>query len=161
MAQEASARQLQRFYERHRRELFAYAMALTRSADAAEDAIQAAFSRLFERGELPRELRPYIFRCVRNAAVDEMRRAGREANCESIYELKAAPHSENNVRLKLEIERLLGELRANEREAIVLKIYGGLTFKEIAAMGDEPIDTVASRYRRGLKKMRERLEEKT
>jgi RNA polymerase sigma-70 factor (ECF subfamily) len=46
----------------------------------------------------------------------------------------------------------------NQREVLILKILEGLTFREIAAANGESINTIASRYRYGLEKLRALLE---
>jgi len=48
----------------------------------------------------------------------------------------------------------LQRLSSDEREAIILKIYSGLTFQEIADLRTAPVPTVASWYRRGLDRLR-------
>ncbi len=56
------------------------------------------------------------------------------------------------------VQQCLERLTDAERENIILKIYCGLTFKEIAAVDGTSNNTVASRYRRSLEKMRTMLE---
>ena len=63
------------FYEHNAQALFTYALALTSCRVAAEDAVHDAVCRILGRPALPAELRPYAFKCVRNAAVDAQRRA--------------------------------------------------------------------------------------
>ena len=45
-----------------------------------------------------------------------------------------------------------------QRETIVMKLYGNLTFDQIAQASDEPLSTVSSRYRRGLAALKESME---
>jgi RNA polymerase sigma-70 factor (ECF subfamily) len=48
----------------------------------------------------------------------------------------------------------LGRLDDDDRELVELKIYGGLTFQEIAAVVGRPAATVATRYRRAIESLR-------
>jgi RNA polymerase sigma-70 factor (ECF subfamily) len=57
------------------------------------------------------------------------------------------------------IEAALGRLPEAQREVLVLKIWGGLSFPQIAAALDIPANTAASRYRYALTKLREQLAE--
>lgn len=149
------ADQLRDFYESHRRELYAYAVTLTRERAAAEDAIHTAFERLLRRGCLPGELRPYVFRSVRNAAVDELRRGRRHSGDGAFAgEPEAAAPS---VTSGGELSGLLARLGGDERETIVLKVFDSLTFREIAEVRGVSVNTAASWYRRGLEKLRELL----
>lgn len=144
--------QMRRFYESHRQELFTYSLALTRDRAAAEDAIHNAFQRLLLRGSAPSELRPYVFRCVRNAAIDGLRQNLRRE--ESIFELSATDDPSADTGLAEELDRLLAQLSVDERETIVLKVIDALTFEEIAAVRGVSVNTAASWYRRGLAKLK-------
>jgi RNA polymerase sigma-70 factor (ECF subfamily) len=153
---EAIRETLRAFYAGHRQPLYTYAVSITRQRETAEDAIQRAFQQLLARGALPADLRPYVFRCVRNAALDGLRRDqtrqesifAADGNLESAAPLSAPPLS------AAEIDAQLQRLSPDERETIVLKIYNALTFQEIAELRDVPLPTVASWYRRGLEKLR-------
>jgi RNA polymerase sigma-70 factor, ECF subfamily len=142
--------QLRRFYEDNRQDLFTYSLAVTRNREAAEDAIQNAFQRLLGRSSLPDDLRPYIFRCVRNAAIDDTRRAKGQESDLFVAPDECAIDSD----LRGELNALFDQLSNDERETIVLKIFDGMTFQEIANVREVSINTIASWYRRGMEKLR-------
>ncbi|MCL4693588.1 MAG: sigma-70 family RNA polymerase sigma factor [Candidatus Hydrogenedentes bacterium] len=145
---------LRRFYEANRNELYTYALALTRSREAAEDAIHTAFGKMLKTWSLPRELRPYVFRCVRNAAIDEHRARARESLHDSPFAIDESRNNGHDPELQHQLADLLLTLSDDERESIMLKIYSGMTFHEIAATRSVSINTAASWYRRGLEKLR-------
>lgn len=152
----AASEKLRAFYVGNRQQLYTYAVSLTRQREAAEDAIHAAFQHLLSRGELTADLRPYVFRCVRNAALDGLRRA--KVRGDSVF--LTAPASEPAAPagpvplLARDLDEKLQELSPDERETIVLKIYDEFTFQEIANLRNVPLPTVASWYRRGLDKLK-------
>jgi RNA polymerase sigma-70 factor, ECF subfamily len=150
--QESFVEQLRCFYESNRRELYTYSLALTRNREAAEDAIHDAFQRLLRRGSAPADLRPYVFRCVRNAAIDDLRRERRRED--GIFDLPSNTDPVPARQLGAELQRVLGQLSEDERETIVLKILDGMTLQEIADLRDASINTVASWYRRGMEKLK-------
>lgn len=150
---------VRRAYETYRNELFTYALAITRSQEAAEDAIHAAIAKVLNRDEWPRDFRPYLFRCVRNAAIDHRRETERRSGRESLFvesHGNGAPEGPGNG---LDVMDALEDLREEERECVVLKCLDGLTFREIGAIHGVTVNTAASWYRRGLEKMRSALEE--
>ncbi len=57
------------------------------------------------------------------------------------------------------VQAAMAQLPADQREVLTLKIWGELTFREIAETLGEPLNTVASRYRYALKMLRNVLEE--
>ena len=65
---------LRAFYVGTRQQLYTYAVSITGNRESAEDAIHGVFEQLLRQGYMPGDLRPYIFRCVRNAALDDLRR---------------------------------------------------------------------------------------
>ena len=153
---------LERIYRDYRQQMFTCALAITRCPDRAEDAIQEAFGRLFRLGRKPRHLKAYVFRSVRNAALDQVRRNPPPVNGidEFIFDPGAGPRE---AAATSEFERRVAEalltLSDDERETIVQHIYGNLKFREIARVRERPLGTVAGWYHRGLRKLRTRLEE--
>ena len=128
----------------------------------AEDAIQEAFHRLFRRKTEPRNLKVYVFRSVRNAAIDQLRRNPQPAenNAEFIFDPKKGPReTAAGNEFNAIVAGALLDLSDNERETIVQHLYGDLTFREIARLRKRREATVAAWYYRGLKKLRSRLEE--
>jgi RNA polymerase sigma-70 factor (ECF subfamily) len=147
---------LRTFCVENRQPLFTYALSITRQREAAEDVIQLVFQQLLRRDKPVVDLRTYVFRCVRNAALDSVRRA--EVRNHSIFDestmaapVATAPFS------GWELDQSLRALSADEQEIIVLKLYDGFTFQEIADTKGVPLPTVASWYRRGLDKLRATL----
>jgi RNA polymerase sigma-70 factor (ECF subfamily) len=64
-----------------------------------------------------------------------------------------APEIEDRERARL-LQTALGRLPAEQRQVVTLKIWGGLTFAEIAGALDIPANTAASRYRYALEELR-------
>ena len=158
-------RSLEELYKTYCEPLFRYALALTCSRDDAEDAVQTVFVRVIrERQRLARveNVKAYLFRAVRNAAFNTVRgKRRREAMEGSLcaafqVDLQSAKDGDPvGTRLLCEA---LDELPLDQREVLVLKVLDEMTFKEIADTVGASINTVASRYRYGIEKLREALE---
>lgn len=150
---------LRAFYVASRQQLYTYAVSITRNREAAEDAIHGVFLQLLRRGTMPTDLRPYLFRSIRNAALDAWRQTkvrGDSLFLASIATEAVEPAPSPPFQAD-ELDRLLHNLSPDERETIVLKIYSDLTFQEIADLRQVRLFTVASWYRRGLEKMKSML----
>lgn len=149
-------------YHEWRQQLFTCALAITRCQARAEDAIQQAFYQMFRRDDRPNHLKAYVFRVVRNAALDQLRRheAPSQPLSEFIFDPRVGPDESAEMRecRQRVIVGLLG-LNIDERETIVQHVYGGLTFQEISDVREVPRGTVVSWYRRGLQKLRETWEQ--
>jgi RNA polymerase sigma-70 factor (ECF subfamily) len=153
---------LEKLYDRHQRQLLACALSVTRCRDLAEDAVHEAFCRVLRQDDPPRDLRAYVFRSVRNAAVDLVRRAARTAPLVEDYIVDRSNNQRDAAERK-QFQRFVAEAMAalpqDERETIVQHLYADLTFREIAAVRDRPLGTIVTWYRRGLARLRDRLEE--
>lgn len=156
---DAFLEELWTIYEQYRTELYVFALSITRSKQSAEDAVHEAFRKVLGKGRAPEALRPYLFRCVRNAALDELRSAKRRGRRDSIFASAQDTDSTAPALSASEMEEFLQRLSADERECIVLKLYSGLSFREIAETRRASPNTVASWYRRGLQKLRAHFEE--
>jgi RNA polymerase sigma-70 factor, ECF subfamily len=145
--------QVRRLYEIHGRALFAYACAFVRDPSDAEDVVQQVFLRLL-RGVATGSLSPgYLFRAVRNGALNDIRRRSREVDLDG--EVQWLESSSDSTETALALQSALRVLPEEQREVVVLRIWGQLTFDEIAGVVDISPNTAASRYRYGLMKLKE------
>jgi RNA polymerase sigma-70 factor (ECF subfamily) len=155
--------ELEQVYRQHRQALFSLALTITGCAGLAEDSVHEAFVRLCGRPELPSGgLAAYVFAAVRNAAVDCCRRTKRERTLAETLFADAArvggPVTDAVTRDRAELlRREIDLLDDGAREIIVMKIFGELTFDEIGSVLNAPAATVATRYRRALMTLEDRL----
>jgi RNA polymerase sigma-70 factor (ECF subfamily) len=141
--------------------LYHYLLTRLGSQDAASDVLQETFVRLARsRQRLKNVQNPvaYAFAVARNEAA---RYAGRIAGRTDFVELRAehlfyeAECGEAELReTAQQIAGALARLGPDEREVVQLKIYAGLTFREIAEVTDSPQGTVATRYRTALGRLK-------
>src|SRR6185369_4841030 len=116
----------------------------------AEDIVQEAFVRFWRSRERVKDPAAFVFACVRRCALDWQRSQRRQVQRE---EQAARPEAEpqfaeaeDNER-RAAIETALRELPAEQSAVLVMKIWGGLTFVQIAAALEIPPNTATSRYR--------------
>jgi RNA polymerase sigma factor (sigma-70 family) len=144
---------LRRVYEADGNALFAYALTLTGCRGLAEDAVHTAFASVLRRGKWPREWRPYVFRCVRNAALAEHRARKRREGRESLFVETQTEAIAPKTLDQASLDAALAQLSADERECIVLKTFHDLSFREIGALRKVSLNTAASWHRRGIEKL--------
>jgi RNA polymerase sigma-70 factor (ECF subfamily) len=149
---------IESIYRQHRKGLYTLALSITRQPESAEDAVHEAIVRLCRSGKSPSgDPVAYVFAAVRNAAIDQKRRLGSV----SIFDL-AEPSQEPTTALDdHERDRMVADaiddLPADQREAVVMHLYTGLTFQQAAEALHVPLQTMASRYRRALDRLRTQL----
>lgn len=148
--------------------MFLYARQSVQDETAAADIVQEAFIRLWRQHDVKPMAEPdlpaYCFATVRRIAYDYLRssqrRAARELKAgEWLYEpgaLFASTLEQEEERAALELA--LDGLPVEQREVVTLKIWGNLTFKEVALAVGASQNTVMSRYRLALTKLRQTFE---
>lgn len=157
--------QLARLLDRHAASLALFARQWCggeTSADrpAADDAVQEAFL------ELVRQLRPpenpvaWLYRVVRNKAISAGRAAARRRKHESRAALVGDDWFEDLPENELDANLAARELAAlplELRESIVLRLWSGLSFEQIAEVTETSSSTAHRRYQAGIEALRERL----
>lgn len=155
--------EIDEFYRTSRQSLFTCALSITGTREAAEDAIQEAFYKVYRYDPRKiRNLKTFVFQCVRNAAVDQLRKNPDLESLDnvSLFDLNHHPGQAAERREReVSLERELVNLDPDERQTIMEHLFSGLKFREIAEIRGIPQGTVSAWYYRGLKKMKDRLEE--
>jgi len=149
------------WFARHGAKLLLFARQQSRRPDEAEDLVQEAFVRIWRLYGHTGEVAPgLVYRAIRRLAIDWARSIDRRKLRENKVALDS-PLSFNFDRTLEQDERKQALLRAVERlpaeqkEVLTLKIWAELTFDEIARTLDESLNTVASRYRYALQKLKD------
>ncbi len=151
--------------DEHGSALLLYAKQWAGSWADAEDALQNGFVRVFK-GQIPapEAALPMLYKAVRWAAIDHARSRQRRKTREERH----AENGDNDVALfecdmekrerNTQLERALQALPDDQREVLVMKVWGELTFLQIAEALSIPQGTAASRYRYALAALRETLD---
>jgi RNA polymerase sigma-70 factor (ECF subfamily) len=152
-------------WDRYAGDLLAFLQAVLCSKHDAEDVLQTVFVRIVrKRRHLAKAhcLDAYVHQMARNEAVSFLRRR-RKRNAELNAEpwLVPAEADDRPDELAEELQTVLARLPQAQREIVVLKVYRDKTFREIAAMLELSLNTVASRYRYGLEKLKTLLKDFT
>jgi RNA polymerase sigma factor (sigma-70 family) len=149
-------------YDRYALRLYRTALGIVRRREEAEDAVQEVFLGVLKSRQKLRDVRDltaYLFTALRRAA-------GRIAACrarwpalsqEAVSAAAARPQDESSP-CGERLQRALMALPPEQREVILLKFDGELTFAQIGQVLGVSMNTAASRYRYALEKLRTTLE---
>ncbi len=165
---------------RWQQKVYNYACRLTGDREEAFDICQESFIKAYEQLEQlkdPEKFSFWLFRIARNVSISryrserpylklELRDSGSNdeegPDLENLLESDSAirldnGHSFSATELRLMVEKALNQLPYEQRETIVLKIFEGLKFTEIAEIAGCPVSTVKSRLYLGMLKLRDVL----
>jgi len=156
-------RSLARLYHKYKTDLLLLAVSLLNDTAMAEDVVHDVFARFVEglHGfRLTGSVKGYLLTCVANRARNLNRDRRPRLSADSVPPVGsvAEPNGPVNRLLGNEALQLLADAMEQvpyeQRVVVALHIHGDLTFKAIGAQQEISVDTVKSRYRYGLKKLR-------
>lgn len=163
----------EQLYDRHSGAVYGLVLRILQQAGTAEEVVQDVFLQLWRNAAQYDSARgpflPWLFTLARNRALDTLRLKGerrrrREVQTEELPPVAAAPEYEKRLDEKRRAERvraLMGSLHAQQKRAIELAYFEGLSHTEIAESLKEPLGTVKSWIRNGLLRMKEELQAAT
>ena len=154
---------LRRIYEKYRDDLLKVAAALLKDAGDVEDVLHDVFvhfARSAGNFQLTGNLKGYLSICVANRARDKNRAAWRTRSLAPGR--SAAVHADKDRpdctvvqnELTAQLSRAMARIAYEQREVIVLRLQSNLKFRQIARSKGLSVNTIRSRYRYGLDKLR-------
>lgn len=146
-----------RLYDRFAGALYRYAVMVLADPDAAADVVQQVFASMLRQRREIAQAEHYLRRAVRNECYSVLRRRPRDTAAIAPSPLLEPVAALDDIDLRLTIEQTLRTLSPEQREVVHLKVYEGMTFQEIATLVGENANTIASRYRYAMEKMRVQL----
>ena len=151
-----SVDEVRRLYDRHGPALVLYARSYVADIGTAEDVVHGVFLKLLRGREVALEMpAAYLYRAVKNAVTNAWRDHWREAPLpDSEPWFRNEKHELETV---LALQREISQLSDEQREVVIMRIWSGMTFEEVAEATGIPANTAASRYRYALAKLRGRL----
>lgn len=128
--------------------------------DCPEDVVQEAFVEFVRQQPLPRDVASWLFRVVRNKAISASRAGRRRKQHEQACAAARRPWFNASHGELLDAQAataILEALPPEEREIVVARIWGGLTFQQIAELVGVTDSTIFRRYEAALEKLRQKL----
>ena len=160
----------EQLYDRHSRLVYSLLLRILQQAGTAEEVAQDVFLQLWRNARQYEESRgpflPWLLTLARNRALDTLRlkserQRRREDQTEEMPSVVAVPEYEKQLDEKRRAEKvcaLMGSLNPQQKRAIELAYFEGLSHTEIAAALKEPLGTVKSWIRNGLLRLKEGLQ---
>lgn len=165
--------------DRYQKRVFSSIIVVVRDQQLAEDIFQETFFKVIvtlKKGQYSEEGKflPWIIRIARNLIIDHFRRARKmppvpvyineEGEEVSVFNTLAAGDDEaekyEDRKLRKDMRKLIGDLPADQREVVLMRIYYDMSFKEIAEFTNVSINTALGRMRYALFNLRKLIADK-
>jgi RNA polymerase sigma-70 factor (ECF subfamily) len=147
---------LSRLFDEHSAALVIYAQ---QWCSQPEDIVQEAFIQLMRQRPAPSNTVGWLYRAVRNGAVSSSRSAARRARNEALAASRRSSWFVPSDKANLHESNLIAALDAlpmDDREVIVLRVWGRRSFDEIAEIIDKSTSTAHRRYETALQRLRQK-----
>ncbi|MFC1587093.1 RNA polymerase sigma factor [Planctomycetota bacterium] len=162
LRKEASA--FEELYRRFSGGLYRYAGTLLGNKTESEDIVQQTFVNVYRailRGQRPKVLSAYLYSAARHETLKRIRSESREVEARQAWgelqkEQKSAGMEFKDTATRHIFEALRG-LPLEQAEVILLHVFAGLTFQEVAAVQKAPLKTCYKRYTLASGKLKEQL----
>jgi len=163
-------RAFEQLYDRHSRLVYGLVLRILQQASTAEEVVQDVFLQLWRNASQFDTARgafiPWLLTLARNRALDHLRlkserQRRREDQTEELAPVVSAPDFEGSIdeqRRAARVRQLMAALQPQQKRALELAYFEGLSHSEIAAKLQEPLGTVKSWIRNGLLKLKEGLQ---
>lgn len=148
--------QLGRWFEAYGARLALYGRHWLDAAQS-EDVVQEVFIRLMAQPQTPENVKAWLFRSVRNGAISQLRKQKHRQKHTENLAAGAMSWFENRPDDLLDAKKAqqaLMHLPDEQREIVILRIWGQLTLREIAQIVEQPLSTVHHKYQSALKTIR-------
>ncbi len=149
--------QIEDLYRQYGGPLLLFAVSVCHESSRAQDAVHQVFLKLMETESLNRVSDPkaYLFASVRNALINDEKARKRNVPIEPEKVWFKPPSRDYTAELHL--RRALQALPDDQRQVVVLHVWGELTFSQVALVLDISANTAASRYRYAIGKLRDAM----
>jgi RNA polymerase sigma-70 factor (ECF subfamily) len=147
---------LSRLHADHAVSVYRFAWSVTKDEGLAQEVVQELFLKLARDADavtVARSERAVIFTMARNLSLDALRRRQREEKELEAWEVEPPDWFESAADHEALIAALAG-LPEEQRSVVHLHVWEDMTFREIGELLGQPTQTIASRYRYALEKLR-------
>jgi RNA polymerase sigma-70 factor (ECF subfamily) len=151
-------------YQRYVDKIYKFVFYKTMHKETAEDLTSKVFFKVLKKINTYKEgsasFQTWLYTVARNTVIDHYRSQKKDYNIDDIWDLSNKEDIAENVEVNIQIEKVkeyLKDLKTDQREIIMLRLWQGLSYKEIAEVIGKNEANCKVIYSRTVKKMRENL----
>ena len=141
-------------YEIYSADMYRFALSMCKNSFDAQDAVQETVLSVFKSihgVKNPEKFKSYLFSSLSNTCKRKL-----SENC-NIVEFEDEGYVDSEIEFSIPVREALSKLDEESRQILMLSIAGGFKSREIGEMLDMSANTVRTKHKRALEKMREEL----
>lgn len=151
------SRALEILYEGMSKPVYFYALRLVGTPEAAEDVMQDTFVSIMHGSGSYRQSEKgtsWIFTIAKNKALDLLRKEGRNLSFDETGELPDKDNEIEKAVSNISFMQMLAPLNSEEREIVILRLFGDMTLTQVSRELNLPKGTVFWKYNNAIKKLK-------
>jgi len=148
-------------YDAHIRSVYKFIYYKTHHKETAEDITSQTFMKAMEKISTfdpdKASFKTWLYQIARNTVIDHYRQTKELSNIEDAWDLSSREDLVTDTNIKLQIETVqehLQKLKAEQREIILLRVWGGYSFNEIAEMTGKTEAACKMTFKRSVEKLK-------
>lgn len=162
-AKEGDSQAFAKLYDAYVRQIYDFIYYKTHHKETAEDLTSDTFMRALERigqFESGRPLKPWLYRIAQNIVIDHYRKSSRETVVEDVWDIPDDGDALLDTETRDHVRELKGHLKnlsSVQRDILTLRLWQGLSYKEIALIVDKEEANCKVIYSRTLKSLQSEM----
>ncbi len=148
-------------YDKYIRKIYDFIYYKTQHKETAEDLTSVTFTKVLEKIHgfdcAKGTFQAWLYQIARNTVIDHYRTKKHETDIEDIWDLSGNDDPERDLDTKKKLEQVddyLNKLKPDQREIIILRVWQGLSYKEIAEITGRSEDAAKMKFSRVVRKLR-------
>lgn len=155
--------ELEEIYTLYFKDVYFFAYSLTKDKHLAEDITSETFLKALKsldsfKGES--DIRVWLFQIAKNTYYSYLRKSKKETELDALEEIEAEIDIEKHVFTKeksMNVHKVLHQLSEPYKEVFTLRLFGGLSFKQIAELFGKTDNWACVTFYRAKEKIREEM----
>jgi RNA polymerase sigma factor (sigma-70 family) len=154
------AQALSRFYDLFIKKIYKFVYYKTHHKETAEDLTSLVFTKAFENIEhidITKSLQAWLYTIARNTVIDHYRTRKSHFDIDDAWGLSSSERLDelvdNNVQLE-KVKKYLRNLTSEQRDIVIMRVWQGMSYKEIAQILDKSEASCKMSFSRTMKKLR-------
>jgi RNA polymerase sigma-70 factor (ECF subfamily) len=151
-------------YDKHIKDIYRFVYYKTHHKETAEDLTSRTFMKAYENIKTYRSTKAsfsvWLYKIARNTVIDHYRTRKMTSNIEDVWDLKDNTDIAENTDVKIKMEEIseyMKELSSDQRDIIIMRIWQGLSYKEIAKILGKKEASCRMLYLRGINKLKDKI----
>ncbi|MBU1130876.1 sigma-70 family RNA polymerase sigma factor [Patescibacteria group bacterium] len=161
--QQGNLEEFSRLYDKYIKKIYNFVYYRTHHKETAEDLTSQTFTKCLENlnkfSDKKGTFSSWLYQIARNTVIDYYRTFKKETDIDDVWDLQTDDDAPRDVDTKMKLEKIAEYLKLldkEQRDLIIMRIWDGLSYKEIAAIAKKSEASLKMMFSRTIKRLKEK-----